>query len=151
MPDLENIKNIGRIYCNYTVLSAEKVFGANLKEKAKRDFKNLAAFKREPKQQINFATGNLSPIQVKISQFFGIEINDFAVAVAKTALWIAEAKMWNETKKIVQNLNDFLNDFFPLKSFNNIIEANALKIDWAEVVKPDELNFIMGNPLMLYE
>ena len=94
------------------------------------------------KQQINFATGDLSPIQVKISQFFGIEINDFAVAVAKTALWIAEAQMWNETQKIVQNLDDFL----PLENYENIIEANALKIDWATVVKPDELNFIMGNP-----
>ena len=94
------------------------------------------------KQQINFATGDLSPIQVKISQFFGIEINDFAVSVAKTALWIAEAQMWNETKKIVQNLDEF----FPLKSFNNITEANALKIDWREVVKPEELNFIIGNP-----
>ena len=94
------------------------------------------------KQQINFATGDLSPIQIKISQFFGIEINDFAVAVAKTALWIAEAQMWNETQKIVQNLDDFL----PLENYENIIEANALKIDWATVVKPDELNFIMGNP-----
>ena len=94
------------------------------------------------KQQINFATGDLSPIQVKISQFFGIEVNDFAVAVAKTALWIAEAQMWNETQKIVQNLDDFL----PLENYENIIEANALKIDWATVVKPDELNFIMGNP-----
>ena len=95
------------------------------------------------KQQINFATGDLSPIKVKISQFFGIEINDFAVAVAKTALWIAEAQMWNETKEIVQVLDDVL----PLEKFkNNIIEENALKIDWHDVVKPEELNFIMGNP-----
>ena len=94
------------------------------------------------KQQINFASGDFSPIQVKISQFFGIEINDFAVSVAKTALWIAEAQMWNETKRIVQNIDEFL----PLKSFNNIVEANALKIDWREVVKPEDLNFIMGNP-----
>ncbi|MBR1487174.1 MAG: class I SAM-dependent DNA methyltransferase, partial [Synergistaceae bacterium] len=95
------------------------------------------------KQQINFATGDLSPIKVKISQFFGIEINDFAVAVAKTALWIAEAQMWNETKEIVQVLDDVL----PLEKFkNNIIEENALKIDWRDVVKPEELNFIMGNP-----
>ena len=94
------------------------------------------------KQQINFATGDLSPIKVRISQFFGIEINGFAVAVAKTALWIAEAQMWNETKNIIQNLDDFL----PLENYGNIIEANALKIDWREVVKPEELNFIMGNP-----
>ena len=53
--------------------------------------------------------------------------------------------MWNETQKIVQNLDEF----FPLKSFNNVTEANALKIDWREVVKPYELNFIMGNPPFL--
>ncbi|MBR0074448.1 MAG: class I SAM-dependent DNA methyltransferase, partial [Synergistaceae bacterium] len=94
------------------------------------------------KQQINFATGDLSPIKIKISQFFGIEINGFAVAVAKTALWIAEAQMWNETKNIIQNLDDFL----PLENYGNILEANALKIDWAALVKPEDLNFIMGNP-----
>ncbi|MBQ7196681.1 MAG: class I SAM-dependent DNA methyltransferase, partial [Synergistaceae bacterium] len=81
-------------------------------------------------------------IKVSISQFYGIEINDFAVAVARTALWIAEAQMFNETKQIVQVLEDFL----PLKTFNNIIEANALALDWREVIKSEELNFIMGNP-----
>ncbi|MBR1487209.1 MAG: class I SAM-dependent DNA methyltransferase [Synergistaceae bacterium] len=95
------------------------------------------------KQQINFASGNLTPIKVKISQFFGIEINDFAVAVAKTALWIAEAQMWNETKEIVQVIDDVL----PLEKFEgNIVEANALKLDWSTVIKPEKLNFIMGNP-----
>ncbi|MBQ7197525.1 MAG: class I SAM-dependent DNA methyltransferase, partial [Synergistaceae bacterium] len=94
------------------------------------------------KQQINFASGDLSPIQVKISQFFGIEINDFAVAVAKTALWIAEAQMWSKTKDIIKNLDEF----FPLGKFENIIEANALTFDWRTLIKPDELDFIMGNP-----
>ena len=86
-----------------------------------------------------------TPIKISISQFYGLEINDFAVAVAKTALWIAEAQMWNETKGIIH----FYGELLPLKSFNNIIEANALKIDWRKVVKPGELNFIMGNPPFL--
>lgn len=83
-----------------------------------------------------------NPIKVSIRQFYGIEINDFAVSVARTALWIAESQMLKETEDIV-NMNL---DFFPLKNYPNIIEGNALRIDWEEVVPKNELNYIMGNP-----
>lgn len=49
-----------------------------------------------------------NPVQVSIQQFYGIEINDFAVAVAKTALWIAEDQMLKETMNIVNMPLDFL-------------------------------------------
>lgn len=89
--------------------------------------------------------GQVDPIKVKISQFYGIEINDFATTVAKTALWIAESQMMKETEEIVHlNL-----DFLPLKSYANIVCANALEIDWEEVVPKEELNYIMGNPPFL--
>lgn len=79
---------------------------------------------------------------VNIHQFYGIEINDFAVTVAKTALWIAESQMTKETSEILQrNLN-----FLPLKSYANIVEGNALRIDWENVIPKNELNYIMGNP-----
>ena len=81
-------------------------------------------------------------IKVSIGQFYGIEINDFAVTVAKTALWIAESQMIRETENIVNMEIDFL----PLKSYANIVEANALRIDWETVVPKNELNYIMGNP-----
>ncbi len=82
------------------------------------------------------------PILVSISQFHGIEINDFAVTVAKTALWIAESQMMKETSKIlVMDL-----DFLPLKTNANIVEGNALRIDWESVVDKTRLNYIMGNP-----
>ena len=81
-------------------------------------------------------------IKVSIGQFYGIEINDFAVTVAKTALWIAESQMMKETEEIV-NMNL---DFLPLKSYANIVEGNALRIDWESVVPKDKLNYIMGNP-----
>ena len=81
-------------------------------------------------------------IKVSIGQFYGIEINDFAVTVAKTALWIAESQMMRETEEI---LNANL-DFLPLKSYANIVEGNALRIDWETVVAKDKLNYIMGNP-----
>lgn len=81
-------------------------------------------------------------IKVSIGQFYGIEINDFAVTVAKTALWIAESQMLKETEEIV---NMSLN-FLPLKSYANIVEGNALRLDWEAVVPKAKLNYIMGNP-----
>lgn len=84
-------------------------------------------------------------VKVQLSQFYGIEINDFAVSVAKTALWIAESQMLEETKDIVYANIDFL----PLKSYTNIVEGNALEIDWETVVPKDRLNYIIGNPPFL--
>ena len=86
--------------------------------------------------------GTINPIKVSIGQFYGIEINDFAVTVAKTALWIAESQMMRETENIVHSSLDFL----PLKSYANIVEGNALRIDWESVISKNELNYIMGNP-----
>ena len=83
-----------------------------------------------------------NPIKVSLDQFYGIEINDFAVTVAKTALWISEDQMMKETEEIIHANIDFL----PLKSYANIVEGNALRMDWEEVVGKDELNYIMGNP-----
>ena len=84
-------------------------------------------------------------IKVSIGQFYGIEINDFAVKVAKTALWIAEAQMWNETKKIIASASS-IEDFLPLETYENIVEANALRIDWNDVLPNTKCNYIMGNP-----
>ena len=81
-------------------------------------------------------------VMVNIHQFYGIEINDFAATVAKTALWIAESQMLNETSKILARDLDYL----PLKSYDNIIEGNALTIDWNTVCPAAELSYIIGNP-----
>ncbi len=90
--------------------------------------------------QIMLDVGN--PIKVSISQFYGIEINDFAVTVAKTALWIAESQMMKETEAVVHMSLDFL----PLTTNANIAEGNALRLDWESVVPKCELSYIMGNP-----
>ena len=84
----------------------------------------------------------LNPIKGSISQFYGIEINDFAVTVARTALWIAENQMMKETEDIVHMQIDFL----PLKTNAFIVEGNALRINWEDVVPKEKLNYIMGNP-----
>lgn len=91
---------------------------------------------------MSIAMVEYSPIQVSISQFYGIEINDFAVTVAKTALWIAESQMMKETEDIVLMQLDFL----PLKTNAYIVEGNALRLDWNNVIPKYELNYIMGNP-----
>ena len=93
---------------------------------------------------IGFDEAN-SPIQVSIGQFYGIEINDFAVSVAKTALWIAEEQMMEATQEIL--LQPF--DFLPLKSNGNIHEGNALRMDWNDVLSAGQCTYICGNPPFL--
>ena len=107
-----------------------------------RRIENKAVALRLGDQIILGDSADFNPIQVSIGQFYGIEINDFAVTVAKTALWIAESQMMKETEEIVHMHLDFL----PLTSYANIVEGNALRIDWETVVPKDRLNYIMGNP-----
>lgn len=85
----------------------------------------------------------LDGYHVKITNFYGIEINDFAVSVAKTAMWIAEA----QTMQRSQDRGIYTNkEFFPLTTNVGIHEGNALRMDWTEIVKPYECDYIMGNP-----
>ena len=85
-----------------------------------------------------------NPIKVSIGQLYGIEINDFAVTVARTALWIAENQMMKETEDIVHMTLDFL----PLKTAAHIVEGNALRMNWEEVFpkNPSLRLYICGNP-----
>ena len=107
-----------------------------------RRLENKALMLRLGDQIIMGDTADFNPIQVSIGQFYGIEINDFAVTVAKTALWIAESQMMKETEAIVHMHLEFL----PLTSYANIVEDNALRLDWETVVPKNKLNYIMGNP-----
>ena len=91
---------------------------------------------------LNIRLSLSNPIKVSINQFYGIEINDFAVSVAQVALWISEAKMMAKTEEIVGHTIDFL----PLRSYTNIHEGNALRMDWNDIVSSSKLNYIMGNP-----
>jgi type I restriction-modification system DNA methylase subunit len=86
-----------------------------------------------------------SPVRVSLDQLYGIEINDFAVSVAKTALWITEEQMLRKTQEIYVGY-DF--DFLLLRSLSNLHEGNALKTDWSEVF-PDDLTYLVGNPPFL--
>jgi type I restriction-modification system DNA methylase subunit len=108
-----------------------------------RKLENTVLFELQHGQIVlGLASSEHSPIKVTIGQFFGIEINDFAVTVAKTALWIAESQMMKATEDIIHMPLDFL----PLKSYAHIVEGNALRMDWETIVPKDKLNYIMGNP-----
>ncbi len=87
----------------------------------------------------------LNPIKVSIQQFYGIEINDFAVTVATTALWISEAQMLAETEKIISHDIDFL----PLKSYFNIREGNALRMEWDVIEVSSDTPTIHANNVHL--
>ncbi|MBP5590930.1 class I SAM-dependent DNA methyltransferase, partial [bacterium] len=91
---------------------------------------------------------DFSPIKVKISQFYGIEINDFAVTVAKTALWIAESQMMKETEEIVDEDLDFL----PLSTSATIVEGNALRMDWRYLCEEEKIPTIKAKKTnLIYE
>lgn len=89
--------------------------------------------------------GELNSIKVSIDQFYGIEINDFAVSVAKAALWIAESQMIAETRDTVERWIDV----FPLSNISNIVEGNALRMAWGGVLPAVECSYVIGNPPFL--
>ncbi len=86
-----------------------------------------------------------NPVKVSINQFFGIEINDFAVAVAQTALWIAENQMLQETEgEIGKPL-----EAFPIKNYPEVVCENANQVDWQKIFgehAPEKFDYVIGNP-----
>ena len=88
-----------------------------------------------------------NPVKVSINQFYGIEINDFAVTVATTALWISESQMLAETERIIQHDIDFL----PLKSYANIREGNALRMDWSTLKENVSQSYLYTKKLNVFE
>lgn len=102
----------------------------------------IATQKGQVEGQIVLGGATSVSVKVSITHFYGIEINDFAVTVAKTALWIAESQMLKETEAIIREHLDFL----PLKTNAYIVEGNALRMDWESIVPKTRLSYIMGNP-----
>ncbi|WP_297789870.1 DNA methyltransferase [uncultured Anaerococcus sp.] len=119
-----------------TYISLRKLENKIIEEKIRKKDVISISFIDENSEELE------NPIRVKLGQFYGIEINDFAVTVARTALWISEDQMMKETMNIIHQKMDIL----PLKSYANIVEANALAMDWKDLVEAEELDYIMGNP-----
>lgn len=83
-----------------------------------------------------------SVTRVSLDQFYGIEINDFAVKVSEAALWISRLKANGETEMLL-SLGD---DDFPLRESAHIVQANALTLDWNTVLPADQCSYVLGNP-----
>lgn len=107
-----------------------------------RELENQAIADRLHGQGYIDLGGENSLVKVNIDQFHGIEINDFAVSVAKTALWIAEQQALDDTEDIAGQTLPHL----PLHDSGNIIQANALRCDWNKLLPADQCNYVMGNP-----
>lgn len=91
---------------------------------------------------ISFDDGLSNDERVSLDQFYGIEINDFAVRVAKTALWIAQLQA-DRTSEALFSLDI---DRFPLSDTANVFQGNALRMDWNEVLSAERCDYVMGNP-----
>lgn len=91
--------------------------------------------------QLDLGDGD-GPVRVTIDRFHGIEINGFACAVARTALWIAEQQMLADTESIITSTLPRL----PFRDTAHIVRANALRYDWNTLLPAGECDYVMGNP-----
>lgn len=83
--------------------------------------------------------------KVSLANYHGIELEDYACCVARTALWIAEIQADRDTSKVLTVTRPAL----PLNDYEGIVCANALRIDWNDVVPSDRVTHICGNPPFL--
>ena len=94
---------------------------------------------------LGFDDINASPLKISLDQFFGLEINDFAVSVASTALWIAQLQANREAEMIItRNIEDL-----PLHDAAHIHQGNALRFDWNDVLSAKKCSYVIGNPPFL--
>ena len=106
----------------------------------------IIAYKELRKLEMDiFKSGQmLNMPSIKLNQFYGIELDDFAHEVAILSLWLAEHQMNQEFKKLFGNCTPTL----PLKDGGNIVCGNATRLDWEEVCPKNERDeiYILGNP-----
>ena len=86
---------------------------------------------------------DISPeILCNVDQFYGIEIEEFPAQIAQTALWLIDHQM---NMRIGEEFGMYFVRL-PLKASATILNSNALQINWRDVVRPEALSFILGNP-----
>ncbi|SMD34013.1 Type II restriction/modification system, DNA methylase subunit YeeA [Reichenbachiella faecimaris] len=84
-------------------------------------------------------------IWVDVDQFYGIEYDEWPARIAEVALWLVDHQM---NRVISQEFGEYFARL-PLKKSAKIVNDNALRIDWQEVVPKSELSYILGNPPFL--
>ena len=77
-----------------------------------------------------------------MDQFYGIEIEEFPAQIAQTAMWLMDHQM---NLRVSEEFGQYFSRL-PLEKSAAIVHANALQLDWREIVRPEELNYILGNP-----
>jgi len=106
------------------------------------EYATLREYKDKQVSAFNSAIEGERELRIKLDQFYGIEINDFAVSVAETALWISRLKA-NREYLLLLDLDE---KDFPLSDRANVIKENALQYDWNNLVEPKVVSYILGNP-----
>jgi len=84
-------------------------------------------------------------IKVNVNQFYGIELEEFPSQIAQTAMWLIDHQM---NRLVAERFGQYFVRI-PLKEAANIMQGNALKTDWENIVPKTELNYILGNPPFL--
>lgn len=136
-PDIPNLGDITKIDWSPYVGAADIVVGGSRIIKDLVDMRNTL-----PASQLQLGMGDtVNNIQVSIDHFYGIEINGFACAVARTALWIAEQQMLDDTSSIISGVPRL-----PFTDTAHILETNALRLDWNTLLPGMECDYVMGNP-----
>lgn len=108
-----------------------------------RQLENRILFELQGDQaSFSFEDSGDRDVLVSLRNFHGIELEDFACCVARTALWIAEKQADADTAKVTQRVYQEL----PLTDYEGIVNANALRIDWNSVITADEVDYVLGNP-----
>ena len=103
------------------------------------EFKILKLLLDEDESQLHFDAKDLT--KVKINSFYGIEIEDFPARVAQVAMWFTQHQMDIKFESL-----QIHKDNLPLKEYPNIQIANALELDWKEILPPNDNVYILGNP-----
>jgi len=96
-------------------------------------------------QKGQMVTNVTALVRVDITQFYGIEYEEFPARIAEVALWLTDHQM---NMKVSVDFGDYFARL-PLKNESNIRNANALRTDWTSLVPKEELSYIIGNPPFL--
>ncbi|MDZ4098074.1 MAG: DNA methyltransferase, partial [Methylophilaceae bacterium] len=84
-------------------------------------------------------------INVDVDQFYGIEIEEFPAQIAQVALWLTDHQM---NMRVSEEFGQYFSRI-PLKATPHIVNGNALRLDWAEVLPPERCSYVLGNPPFL--
>jgi len=81
-------------------------------------------------------------IGLNVDQFHGIEIEEFPAQIAQVALWLMDHQM---NLRVSEEFGQYFARI-PLKTSPHIVNGNALRLDWNEVLPAERCSFVLGNP-----